>query len=426
MPTITSFAQARALLLEYMPAKLNRKAYTLDVIRRLMTYLGDPQEKLRIVHVAGTSGKTSTSYYAAALLQAAGYKVGLTVSPHVDEVNERVQINCVPLAETEFCSELGQFMDLVTASRLRPSYFELLVAFAFWEFARQQVDYAVIEVGLGGLLDATNVVRRPDKTCIITDIGLDHMTVLGDTLPEIAAQKAGIIQKGNAVFCYRQATEVAAVFEERAKEVSAGLQMIEPYALPLAFDFLPLFQRRNFGLSLAAVRFVMQRDGGPELSEQMQLAAAHTYVPARMETISLGGKTIILDGAHNSQKLRALLASIGEKYPGQTLAVLASFAAGRDYRIEPAVRQIAKACNHLIISTFAGPQDFPNHSVLPDEIAQAARSADMPASRITVITDAKAAWRALLARPESVLLVTGSFYFLNHIRPFVLERKATR
>src|SRR5690606_38872097 len=121
------------------------------------------------------------------LLAAAGQKVGMTVSPHVYEVNERVQINTKPLAETQFCRELSRFLNIIQSSGVRPTYFELLVAFAYWEFAEQGVDYAVIEVGLGGLLDGTNVVARDDKVCIITDIGFDHTSVLGKTLSAITA-----------------------------------------------------------------------------------------------------------------------------------------------------------------------------------------------------------------------------------------------
>src|SRR5262245_11235196 len=127
-----TFAEANEVLRGFWPDQLTRpNTYTLDAIISLMDYLGNPQDKLKTVHIAGTSGKSSTAYYAAALLKAAGKKVGLTVSPHVDEINERVQINGTPLSETEFCSELTVFLELIKKSGLQPSYFELVVAFAF-------------------------------------------------------------------------------------------------------------------------------------------------------------------------------------------------------------------------------------------------------------------------------------------------------
>ncbi|MCA9326649.1 hypothetical protein KC976_03555, partial [Candidatus Saccharibacteria bacterium] len=194
VPLLTTFADAQKVLRTYY-ANAQTK-YTLDNMCALMDHIGSPQEKIRVVHVAGTSGKTSTSYYAAALLRAAGLQVGLSVSPHVDQINERLQINGQPLSEAEFCQVLTEFLNAIKDAPVKPSYFELLTAMAFWEYARRGVDAAVMEVGLGGLLDATNVISRRDKICLITDIGLDHTEILGDTLVEIAQQKAGIIQPG--------------------------------------------------------------------------------------------------------------------------------------------------------------------------------------------------------------------------------------
>jgi len=211
----------------YWPSRTTLHRMSLDYIRSLLDYLGNPQERLRIIHIAGTSGKTSTAYYAAALLTAAGKKAGLTVSPHVDLLNERVQINMTPLPEALFVREMNEFMACVEQGGFTPTYFELLYAFAFWEFARQQVEYAVIETGVGGLLDNTNVVTRSDKVCVLTDIGFDHTSLLGTTLPEIARQKAGIIQLHNAVFCWRQSAEVLAVFRAVTRQKQADLHILD-------------------------------------------------------------------------------------------------------------------------------------------------------------------------------------------------------
>src|SRR5688572_10716165 len=154
-----TFLEANEVLRQFWPELLSRRdVYTTETMVELMDYLGNPQDKLKIIHVAGTSGKTSTCYYSAALLKAAGKKVGLTVSPHVDEINERVQIDLVPMPEEAFCRDMTEFLGLVKKSELEPSYFEVLLAFAYWEFVRHRVEYAVIEVGMGGLTDATNVV----------------------------------------------------------------------------------------------------------------------------------------------------------------------------------------------------------------------------------------------------------------------------
>ncbi|HLZ15369.1 MAG TPA: Mur ligase family protein [Candidatus Saccharimonadales bacterium] len=419
MPTISTFAEANAALQAYWPTNISTRAvYSLDYMFDLMEYIGNPQDKLKVVHVAGTSGKTSTTYYIAALLHAAGKKVGHTVSPHVDEVNERVQINLVPLPEAEFCSELAAFLSLVKKSKIQTTYFEVLVAFMYWEFARQGVDYAVVEVGLGGLLDGTNVVKREDKVCVITDIGMDHMKYLGNTIGEIAAQKAGIIQLHNKVFCYRQGREVMAAFESRAAQKQADLQVLEPAPVDTSLRFLPLFQQRNFGLSLEVAQYVLDRDGVPPLSDEAVVQAAHTYIPGRMETIALpDGKTLVLDGAHNKQKLEALAHSMKARYGRTPIAALVSFVAGREDRVEPGVQVLAGLTDHIIITTYAASQDTPHASVDPQEIADACAQAGF--TRYEIIPDLRAAYAALLQRPEEVLLITGSFYMLGHIRPLV-------
>ncbi|HEY8998703.1 MAG TPA: Mur ligase family protein [Candidatus Saccharimonadales bacterium] len=416
---ITNFVDVRRALEPYIARTRVPGAYTLDRQTDLMTFLGNPQDKVHVVHVAGTSGKTSTAYYAAALLTQAGYKTGLTVSPHVDEINERVQINLTPLNEKEFCEDLQTFIGLVEKSGIEPTYFELLVAFAFWEFERRGVEYAVVEVGLGGLVDSTNVVTRKDKVCIITDLGLDHMHILGDTLGEIAAQKAGIIQLRNAVFCYEQSDEAMAPIRTRAKQMQAELRTLTSQTLSRAFDFLPLFQRRNFELSKTAVAFVLERDGKPPLTDAQLLAAAHTKVPARMETLEYKGKTIILDGAHNAQKLHALVASIMQRYPGKKAAALLAFASHGAYRLETAAAELKPIVSHVVATSFHGPQtqDMRDQSVPPELVREACEHAGITV--VDVMPKVADAWEALLARPEPILLVAGSFYLMSYVRPLI-------
>jgi dihydrofolate synthase/folylpolyglutamate synthase len=168
---LTNLAEAERALEAYWPSQVSKHQNNLDPVRKLLRAAGNPQNTLRVVHVAGTSGKTSTAYYVAALLKAAGKKVGLAVSPHVDNLNERVQLDLSPLPEAEFCAELGKYLELVKQTGVVLNHFELLYAFAYLQFARLGVDYAVVEVGVGGLLDATNTVDRDDKVCVITDIG---------------------------------------------------------------------------------------------------------------------------------------------------------------------------------------------------------------------------------------------------------------
>jgi dihydrofolate synthase / folylpolyglutamate synthase len=413
---IRNFIEAQEALRQFYNQP-GSNTYTLDRIRTLMAYLGNPQDTLRIVHVAGTSGKTSTAYYTSALLEASGATVGLTVSPHVDEMNERVQINHAPLPESVFCRALDEFIGIIHGSGITPSYFELLVAFAFWQFARFGVDYAVVEVGLGGLLDGTNVISREDKVCIITDIGLDHTNVLGKTIREIATQKAGIIHQDNQVFMHMQPTEVMEVVHEVCRREDAELHVASMLET-VQGSALPLFQQRNLSLAAQAVRYVLRRDGAAALTAQQIKTAAGVYIPGRMEQYHLNGKTIIFDGAHNAQKMTALVESVRAEYPNKDVAAMVSFVKADSSRWEPTLDKLTELSKHLVITSFVMEQDTSiKESVPVIELASYVR--DKQIATITVEPELKKACEALLSQPEEILLVTGSLYMLSNARRFM-------
>lgn len=380
----------------------------------LMEFLGNPQEKYRVVHVAGTSGKTSTSYYSAALLCAAGKKVGLNISPHAEKINERVQINMQPLPEKEFCAEFALFLDTIEPGGFELNYFQVMTAFAFWEFARQKVDYAVIEVGIGGLLDSTNVVQRKDKVCIITDIGYGHTAILGKTLPEISAAKAGIIQPHNSVFCRQQSEEIIASVRAGARQKQADLHLVNEVS---NYDFLPMFQQRNFAMALAAVNYTLEHDSeGQAVPPGLIKRAAQTRIPARLEKHTLGGRPLILDAAHNPQKIGALMQSLALQYPDQKMAVLFACTKGPISFYEGMLRELALATSHVIIFGFEPAKSGRFGSADPDYLLNMLREFG---GKGEVVPDPAKAFVALRARTERLLVATGSVYALNHIREFV-------
>jgi len=422
---ISNFNAANKLLARFMPPSRSlRKAYTLDTMTLLMTELGNPQEKYKIIHIAGTSGKSSTAYYVTAMLKQAGYKVGLTISPHIDEVNERVQVSLKPLSEKQFCQELGIFLDIIESIKIKPTYFELLVAFSYWYFARVKVDYAVIEVGLGGLLDGTNVVNRRDKVCVITDIGLDHTEVLGKTIAEITAQKAGIIRPYNTAIMYEQDEQVMQVVREVCEQQQAELHEVWNLSNKELPKNLVLFQRRNWYLALSVYNLLVQRDGLVELSEQQLRATSSILIPARMEIFSLKDKILIIDGAHNAQKIQALTNSIRHRYPHQKVVVLLSLVQSKNFRLKSSLRAITKLASYIIITSFSGQQDHIKTSVNPLKIAD--YCVELGFENIEIIQNPILAFDALLTKKEPIALVTGSFYLLNHIRPIIkkMERVA--
>jgi dihydrofolate synthase/folylpolyglutamate synthase len=355
MTEIKDFAEAEKALARFIPpAGSQRIKYDLDRMRALMECLGNPQNDIRIIHVAGTSGKTSTCYYLSALLQAAGQKVGLTISPYVESVNERLQIDLEPLPKDQFVAALNEFLPLVETTGLEITYFEVLIALAYWYFARTGVDYAVVEVGLGGLLDGTNVISREDKVCIITDIGLDHTEILGDTLGQIAAQKAGIITSHNQVFMYEQGDEVMDVVGAACSTNEAILNIVSTKQSSALPQGMPQFQKRNWTLAKAAVDHVCKRDILPEPPDGRLAETMRLQVPARMEKFTVDATEVILDGAHNPQKLSALLSSLGARYPGRKFVFLLALLQSPQQKLASSVDILS--LTHSTSSSLNSPQ----------------------------------------------------------------------
>jgi dihydrofolate synthase/folylpolyglutamate synthase len=412
--TIRNLQQANQTLASYVPVvtQLSVKDTKLDRILPLMELLGNPQDKLKTVHIAGTSGKTSTAYFMAALLRAGGNRVGLTVSPHIDNVTERVQLDGKPVSEALFCTELGTFLDIIESAERRPSYFELLYAFAMWMFVRHGVDYAVVETGVGGLLDATNVTTRPDKICVITDIGFDHMHLLGKTLTEIAAQKIGIVHEHNHVFMYEQDEEIMGVVRDWAGRHNAPLHLIDTAEQPVRLTGIADYQYRNWLLAYQVYRYLEERDRVQHLTSQVLQETQSTKVPARMDIRQINNKTLIMDGAHNEQKMTAFINSFKRLYPDVRPAILLSLKAGKEYQtIVPLLSHLA---SRIIITVFNTSQDLQAHSMDPEALAGAFRA--VGATQVEAIADQRQAFQTLLAGPETTCIITGSFYLLGQIR----------
>lgn len=412
-----SFNEITNFLSSFVPnKKKTARHYNLESMTALMKALGDPQEKYKVIHIAGTSGKTSTAYYAASLLKTTGKKIGLTVSPHVDSISERVQINGLPIAETKYCSEFNVYMNMVNELPLKPTYFELILAFSFWEFARQNVDYAVVEVGLGGLLDGTNVIRRSDKVCVITDIGLDHMDFLGDTLTLIAEQKAGIVHKDNHVFVYSQGAEVDGSIQAVVHKNSGMLHIVSPPSEATFID-LPTFQRRNINLAIAAVEYVLNRDKLSPLTDTQKSQAANVYIPARMEVLKNKNQTIIVDASHNQQKMSVLVSSIKDKFPGAVFDVMLALSSGKE--VDAVISEMKPIARSFIITRFSGQQDLPKKAIDPNLIMEECIKQGIHAE---IIEDPLDALQSLQKSKNPFKIVTGSFFLLNQIRPRLKEQ----
>jgi dihydrofolate synthase/folylpolyglutamate synthase len=412
MKDLTTLSQVEAELLSYAPNRLYGADYKLERVTKLLAHIGNPQQNLRVIHVAGTSGKTSTAYYVRGLLETTGATVGLTVSPHIKTTCERIQIGGAPVSEEKFVQYFNEFYPLVIGFDPRPTYFELMTAFAYWVFDKEKVDYAVVEVGLGGRYDATNTVTRQDKVCIINSIGYDHTEILGETLAEIAGEKAGIIQERNVVFTVPQEEEAAQVIAAEVAKKDATLTTIQPtvdHSLSV-----PAFQQHNFQLALAAVRYTASRDG-LTLPRDVSEVAQSVVVPGRFEVYTIGEKTVVLDGAHNPQKLEAVLGELKERAM-QPAVVVAALSEAPDRKVAECVRLLSEYSDRSIYTTFTVQRDVLRRSVGFEQFSHYVRPED------SLVEAPAEAFKRALQGDEPYIVVTGSLYLVSVLRPFVQQQ----
>ena len=300
--------------------------------RTLLAALGDPHKQLKFIHVAGTNGKGSTAAMLASCLQAAGYRVGLYTSPFINRFNERIQINGQQIPDEALVALVEQVKPAADAMEDVPTEFEIITALGMLYFAQQQCDIVVLEVGLGGTLDSTNVIDAPE-CAVITALGMDHVKELGPTLADIAAAKAGIIKEGCPVVSYGGAPEADAVLRRVAAQQHASFTEVDFAKLQVTggdldavtFSFdgldgvrLPLigsYQPRNAALAITALRVLRQQ--GWNIPE--------SAIRTGLETVSWPGRfellrhepVFLLDGSHNAHGMRATVQSLRDRFPGQ-------------------------------------------------------------------------------------------------------------
>ena len=307
--------------------RVGASAYKADLTNTiaLCTQLGNPQNYFKSIHVAGTNGKGSTSHSLASIFQSAGYKTGLYTSPHLKAFTERIRINGDEINKddvVEFIATHKNFLD-----QLQPSFFEMTVGLAFWYFAKEEVDIAIIEVGMGGRLDSTNVISP--ELCVITNIGFDHTQFLGDTLPLIAGEKAGIIKQGVPVVISHTQQEIQSVFLQKAASMEANLVFADQQwevnrtqnpdasqlarfqvkgrsdAFELEFGLRGDYQRYNLPGILEAVE-QMRKQGWNLTKEALHLGLAGvselTGLKGRWQILNVAPR-VICDTAHNKEGL---------------------------------------------------------------------------------------------------------------------------
>ncbi|MBN8550207.1 MAG: bifunctional folylpolyglutamate synthase/dihydrofolate synthase [Deltaproteobacteria bacterium] len=294
--------------------------FTLDKMRALMAALGNPQDQYRSVHVAGTNGKGSVSVSCASILGAAGFKVGLNISPHLTRMNERIIVDGVAISDERLDRVAEMIGDVAIANDLELTFFEAITACSFVEFAERGVDWAVIEVGLGGRLDATNVIASP-AVCVVTTIDYDHQEILGNSLAQIAKEKAGIFKPSAAIVIGELKSEPREVLVSAASAASSGVYLAghdfswnvrnggEPYVEYSSSQFggmsirsvLPgVHQAQNLSVAATVGRLI-----GVDCAT-CELGLAKAFWPARLEEIRKGEQSYLIDCAHNIAGIQAL------------------------------------------------------------------------------------------------------------------------
>ena len=265
--------------------------------------LENPEQKFKSIHVAGTNGKGSTSHMIASILQAAGYKVGLYTSPHLKSFTERIRINGNEIPEDYVVSFISKHKNFLEKQGL--SFFEMTVGLAFDYFASAQVEIAVIEVGLGGRLDSTNIISP--EVSVITNIGWDHMDMLGDTLPKIAFEKAGIIKPNIPVVIGERQDEVESVFLEKAKDCNSEISFASDSEFEYQTALLGDYQQKNTKTAVKAIQKLEAFDISEEqISNGLQNVVANTNLKGRWQILNLEPK-VICDTAHNREGLEMVM-----------------------------------------------------------------------------------------------------------------------
>ena len=395
--------------------RIGAAAYKADIQPTLdmMEVLGHPERKFRSIHVAGTNGKGSVSHFLASILQEAGLKAGLYTSPHLVDFRERIRINGEMIPQQSVVDFVGKNRDLF--DKLKLSFFEMTVGMAFDYFAREQVDIAVIEVGMGGRLDSTNVIMP--KLSIITNIGLDHTQFLGDTLEKIAGEKAGIIKEGVPVVIGETQPETAPVFLRTAAEHHAPITFADQHYVVddvsrYTEELTGEYQKKNIATVLEAVEVLRKCDQWPVTSDQLMRGLSrvvtNTHLHGRWQTIGHEPLTIC-ETAHNEPGVRSMLGKL-ETMSFKRLHLVYGCVNDKDFR-----HILQLIVSQFSIFNFQFSIYFTQPSVprgLPvDDLADAAAGIGIEGPCYKTVKEAIAAARAA-ADPADLVLVTGSIFLV--------------
>lgn len=416
-----------------------KKIPTLKRMRKLMEMLGNPQNKLTMIHVTGTNGKGSTVAFLRSILMAHGYSVGTFTSPFITRFNERISLDNQPIDDDDLVNYTNRVKEIVdqldeTLPEGGPTEFEIVTAIMFMYFADVKPDVVVVEVGIGGLYDSTNIIQP--VISVITTVGYDHMNILGDTLSKIAFQKAGIIKSGAPIIIGNLPDEALTVIRHTASKQKVPL--IEPkngYKITRApskemsmkirysddqihqqifsINLFGEFQVNNAGVAIAAFVQFMDQMGWKLSVKSINEGLKQTTWPGRMELIN-DEPTIILDGAHNLPAMQSMKTTIVRDFGDRDVYLLVAILA--DKQTHAMIAELAGISNvHLVVTSFAGPKAKRPSANIEELIAK-----QHPKNPIQTASS----WQEGLVKltnnlsADDILIITGSLYFISDVRHF--------
>lgn len=391
--------------------------------QELLKLMGNPEKKLKFIHIAGTNGKGSTAAMSASILQQAGYKVGLYTSPYIYRFHERMQVNGVEITDEELVAVTEFVKPLAESMEQSPTEFELVCCIAFEYFLRAGCDIVVLEVGMGGALDATNVIECPE-VAVITNIGLDHTDVLGDTVEKIAETKAGIFKEGGNAVIYRGSESVEQVFEDICRQRNVGLKKADFDGLKLhshslegqVFDCgerkhlqLPLLgvhQLKNAAVVLSVIDTLKEK--GWNISEQnIRDGLQFARWPGRFDIVGRD-PLFIIDGGHNPQCIEALVVNIQDYLKDRKVIALTGVLADKDYA--DMYKPVMPLVQEFVCITPPNPRKL--------EAAELASHLQSVGAKATACDSIESGVRTAreLAGADGVVLCFGSLYTIGSIK----------
>lgn len=397
----------------------------LERITELMNKLGNPQDKLKFIHIAGTNGKGSVAAFTSNILRESGYKVGLFISPFIEVFNERMQINDQNISDAELAEIVEYIKPFADEMQDLPTEFELNTAIALIYFSRNNCDIVVFEVGMGGEFDATNIIKSPE-VAVITSIGLDHVEYLGDTVEKIAATKSGIIKPGCDVVLYKQSQNIIDIINKRCMEVNASLHVTNPDALhlldadidqqefktaeygKLVIHLTASYQKNNLAVVLL-IADLLKKKGYHIDNESIKRGLAQTYWPGRFEVLQKN-PVFLVDGAHNPQGIEATASSLKAAFENKKIIFVFGVLADKDYNaMLDTIAPLAKCI--MCVS----PEN--SRALSANDLANEVSKRNIPA--IICETIQKGVDEALsMAQADGVVCAIGSLYMVGDIKSY--------